>query len=84
MKSPAFQQTWLDYRKACYGDAPLPESQERETRQAFFSGALVAFATVSEISALPEQVAVAVMDGFYKELMEGCAEISKANFRKNN
>jgi len=52
------EQHYIEYRKACYGTLILSFAQERETRQAFHAGVLVAISTMSEISELPEDEAV--------------------------
>jgi hypothetical protein len=35
---PSLEAAFQSYRKACYGDAAIPERQEFETRQAFIAG----------------------------------------------
>ena len=42
MKKPELEELFDQYKKACYGDKKLPYLQLRETRQAFYSGILVA------------------------------------------
>lgn len=40
---PSIEVGFTGFRAACYGAAPLPATQEKEIRQAFFAGAVWLF-----------------------------------------
>lgn len=84
MKALAMELLWKRYRESCYGTAVISETQERETRQAFYAGALNGFTVVSEIASLPEEQAVTLTEIFYQEMKAGCKENAVSNFRHQN
>lgn len=62
------EQNWHDYRNACYGNNPIHNIQDRETRQAYYSGFLTALSTLAVIAdTLPEDAAVEQLAALTKE-----------------
>lgn len=69
-----FKEEFDEYRKACYGDAVLHPSQEKEVKQAFYAGGFASFNAL--IKAMESGGDIEKMaDTIYKEL----AEVLKGN-----
>lgn len=50
------EEQWQNYKKSCYGSAPMTNpTQERECRQAFISGMLVAIGLQDQFARMPDQ-----------------------------
>lgn len=61
---------WANYRRHCYGDGPLNPVQEKETRQAYYSGMLDLLGlTVTMADQLPEDEAEAELNRIRKEIL---------------
>ncbi|MDE2096157.1 MAG: hypothetical protein KGL39_02855 [Patescibacteria group bacterium] len=54
------EQEWQDYQRKVYPKS-VSDVQYRECRQAFIAGAFVAHAQLEQISALPDEQAVAAL-----------------------
>jgi flagellar biosynthesis chaperone FliJ len=66
-------QLWQEYRKACYPQ-PIPQTQETETHQAFFSGCQVTLERLVELSALPEDQAESEL----QKVMDECEGVIRS------
>lgn len=71
------EKSWLQYRNACYPPAkgPISEIQERETRQAFYSGMLQGTTLLlGGIRELEPKEAMEWMKDLSQAMVEGCAQ----------
>ncbi len=76
---------WDLFSKCLYPIGMTPE-QQRQIKQAFYSGAWIAFTLAAKISELPEDTAVAEMEKVFQEAESFCrhaAEIGRARRRAN-
>jgi hypothetical protein len=75
--SATIQSEWEGYRDSCYPQG-LSAIQEKECRQAFFSGALLILHRTSEISgSAAEASAIREIEALYRELIEAGKHFSK-------
>lgn len=84
MKDNAIEKEWLRYRTACFPDGKVSPVQDRETRQAFFAGALVACGLMTDVAKLPDEDAEKALVRLMKDAVGGCKEIVTDNMRKFN
>lgn len=59
---------WVTYQKACYGDRVISPIQEKEVRQAFYSGAFCMLGLLGILTPLPEDEAVRKLETIHKEV----------------
>lgn len=75
--TPTIQSEWENYARHCYPHGMVP-IQEKECRQAFFSGALVMLRLTSEISGVySEDDAIGQIGQLQRELVEAGKAFSK-------
>jgi len=79
MNIPTLDEEWQRFRDAAYPPPPtLSGVQARETRLAFLSGALTAFALMNRISDLPEADAVAELAKLHEETVTSLRTLNAA------
>lgn len=78
------KERWDQYRSACYPDG-CSAVQEKECRQAFYSGALSLFAiTTSEVTELSDDDGAKALEVISREIEAACREYVKSNFSRSN
>ena len=74
------ERQWQLFSQCIYLTGMVPD-QARQIKQAFYSGAWVAFTLASKISALPEETAVVELEKVFKEAEAFCQAAADAGAR---
>lgn len=69
MPTKTIKELFNEYREACYGSAPLNQTQEEEVKQAFMAGAIIVFDKMNEISKLPPDSACDQLGALEQEIV---------------